>query len=237
MNALQPTLILLLAFATVLMYSACTSDYICPDSFPCDQGTIVECDSNLVYFQRDVLPILVSNCAISGCHDQASATNGVILDSYEDVMNQVQSNLPDESNLYRVITSTDPAEVMPIPPTSPLSSDQIQIIRDWIEEGALDLTCDSTGGGDCDIVDVSWSQFVKPTIDANCLSCHNDNNQSGGVNLSSIANVRATQSNNRFFGSINHDPGFSQMPQSQARLDQCTIDKIKSWIDEGMRDN
>lgn len=223
-----------LAFGVIMVHS-CTNDYICPDNYPCDTGTTVECDSNLVYFERDVLPILVSNCAQSGCHDEASAQDGVVLTSYDNVMKEVRANRPDDSELFEVITETDPSKVMPPPPASPLSSNQVQLIRDWIEEGAQNLTCDTTGG--CDIIDVSWSQEVKPILDNQCVGCHNSTRSGGGIMLSTIEQVRAAQANNRFFGSISHQIGFSPMPQGQSRLDRCTLDKIKSWIDDGMRDN
>lgn len=226
--------LLSLVLAGVMLHS-CTNDYICPDNYPCDPAPIVECDSNLVYFERDVLPILVSNCAQPGCHDAASAQNGIVLDSYDNVMKEVEPNRPDESDLFEVITETDPDKVMPPPPASPLNSDQIQTIRDWIEEGAENLTCDSTGG--CDIVDVSWSQEVKPILDNQCVSCHNSTRAGGGIMLSTIEQVRAAQASNRFYGSISHTLGFSPMPQGQNRMDRCTLDKIKSWIDDGMRDN
>ena len=38
-------------------------------------------------FQQDVLPLIVSSCAMSGCHDAASAQEGVVLTSYSTIMN------------------------------------------------------------------------------------------------------------------------------------------------------
>ncbi|MEZ4688545.1 MAG: c-type cytochrome domain-containing protein [Bacteroidia bacterium] len=222
------------------VYSSCTNDYICPDSYPCDTTTTnntTDCDTNLVYFEKEVLPILVSNCAKSGCHDEATAEEGVILNSYDNVMKEIKANDPGDSELFEVITESDPDKIMPPPPESPLTSAQIQLIRDWIEEGAKNLKCDSTGGGNCVTTNVSWAQFVKPTLDTWCVGCHNARGPSGGIVLETLANVRSVQSNNQFYGAISHQAGFSQMPQGQARLDQCTLDKIKSWIDDGMKDN
>ncbi|MFK7969003.1 MAG: c-type cytochrome domain-containing protein [Bacteroidia bacterium] len=229
---------LFMIFGAILSTTSCTYDSVCPDNFPCDSTrTITKCDTNLVYFEKDVLPILVSNCARSGCHNEASAQSGVILNNYENVIKtaNVEPNDPDRSELYEVLVATDPSERMP--PSGPLPANQIQIIKDWIEEGAKNLTCDTTGTGGCDLVDVSYDQFVKPLLTANCVGCHNSSSPSGGIALNTIAAVRSAQANNQFYGSIAHLTGFSRMPQNGAKLDQCEIDKVKSWIDDGMRDN
>src|SRR5689334_5881853 len=37
------------------------------------------CDADSVYFANTVLPLFISNCAKSGCHDAASHQEGIIL--------------------------------------------------------------------------------------------------------------------------------------------------------------
>jgi hypothetical protein len=54
------------------------------DTTPVDTG--VPCDPNVVYFNQQVLPILISNCSFNGCHDSVSHEEGVILMPYESVM-------------------------------------------------------------------------------------------------------------------------------------------------------
>ena len=51
--------------------------------------TGVPCDPDSVYFDNQVLPILVSNCAKPGCHDAASHQDGVVLSSYASLMSTV----------------------------------------------------------------------------------------------------------------------------------------------------
>ena len=38
----------------------------------------VPCDPNTIYFQQQVLPLLVSNCAVPGCHNTATDDNDEI---------------------------------------------------------------------------------------------------------------------------------------------------------------
>ena len=41
-----------------------------------------KCNTDTVYFQYDVLPILVSSCATSGCHDAVTKADGYQLTDY-----------------------------------------------------------------------------------------------------------------------------------------------------------
>ena len=58
--------------------------------------TAVPCSPDSVYFQNEVLPLLVSNCTESGCHNTIDRQEGIILDSYANLMATVDD-----------VTSTD----------------------------------------------------------------------------------------------------------------------------------
>lgn len=195
------------------------------------------CDPDVVYFNAQILPILQSNCAFSGCHDPATASDGVILETYEDVIATADVEPFDlsGSDLYEVITETDPDKRMPQPPNSPLTSDQIQLIAKWILQGAENLECEETGG--CDTDNISFSADVRPVIQTYCQGCHGGSAPSGGINLTTHSGVAAVANNGRLYGAINRDNGFSPMPQGAAKLPACTIAKIKSWIDAGAPNN
>ena len=42
------------------------------DTMPVDK-TGIPCDPDVIYFEQDVLPMLICNCAFSGCHAAALA--------------------------------------------------------------------------------------------------------------------------------------------------------------------
>lgn len=195
------------------------------------------CSPDSIYFALQILPILQSNCAMSGCHDAASAQDGVILTDYTNVMNtaDVRPFDLDGSDLYEVITETDPDKVMPPPPNNTLSSDQIQLIAQWINQGALNLTCNDAIG--CDTVNVSFANTVFPVLQDKCVGCHSGNNPSGGIDLNSYTTVKIQVNNGQLFGAINHESGFSPMPKGGNQLPQCEIDQVKSWIDAGAPNN
>ena len=213
-----------------------------PDTMTMDttnmDTTGVPCDPGVVYFDNDVLPILQSNCAFSGCHDAASAEDGVILESYESVIEtaDVEPFNLNDSELYEVLVDTDLDERMPPVPTPALSQSQINIIATWILQGAEDLECDPNAMG-CDTADVSFSGFVKPLLENNCHGCHSGASPSGGIDLSTHANIEVVANNGKLYGAIAHEAGFKPMPQNGDQLDDCDIDKIKSWIDSGALDN
>lgn len=101
------------------------------------------CHPDTVYFERDVLPLLISSCAYSGCHDVATALDGVILNNYENVMQtaDVRPGNPTGSDLYEVLVENNPNKRMPLG-QDPWSSDKIELVRKWILQGAKNLSCD-----------------------------------------------------------------------------------------------
>ncbi|MCB0572018.1 MAG: hypothetical protein KDC66_19770 [Phaeodactylibacter sp.] len=197
------------------------------------------CDPNVVYFEWDILPILRSNCALSGCHDEASHEDGVVLTTYEKVMStaDVDPFRPGNSKLYKMITDNDPEDRMPPAPNQALSSAQAGLINQWIQQGAKNESCDQNAGV-CNTDNVSYVQDIRPVIQNNCLGCHSGSAPSGGVLLDSHANVAAAAGNGRLYGAISWQNGYVPMPFGASNpLAQCTVDKIKSWVDAGAPNN
>lgn len=196
------------------------------------------CLDDVIYFEKDVLPILKSNCALSGCHNAVSHEDDIVLEDYESLINSdiVKPFDYEESDLYEVLVDDDPDDVMPRPPAEPLNANQISIIKEWISQGAENLTCNENSGS-CDDGNVSYQVFVKPLIDNTCKGCHSGGSPSGGILLDSYNATKSQVDNGKLFASINWDSGTSPMPQNQDKLSNCTISKIKSWIDAGAANN
>lgn len=201
-------------------------------------GNGIPCDPDVVYFELDILPILVSRCAFSGCHNAASAEDGVVLESYESVMQtaDVRPYDLDGSDLYEVITDNDPDDRMPRPPNAPLSAEQKNLIADWIMQGAKNLECDPDAGG-CNTENVSFAQYVRPVIQNSCQGCHSGSVPSGNIDLTTYDNVRNIALSGRLYGAISWQNNYENMPFGGNKLPDCSIDKIKSWIDSGAPNN
>lgn len=192
------------------------------------------CDPDSVYFQVDVLPILRSNCAFSGCHGGGSSESGVELSNYANVMAtaDVRAGDPDGSDLYEVIIETDIDKRMPQPPYDPLDSNQIALIKKWIEQGALNNSCNR-----CDTSNVTFQMNVKPIIQNNCQGCHSGNNPSAGILLTNYNEINIRVQSGQLLGAIKHELGFANMPDGQPKLNQCLINQIEIWINEGALNN
>lgn len=191
------------------------------------------CSVDTIYFQNEILPILNSNCAMSGCHDAGSHKEGVILDNYSNIIKTADVSNPNanKSDLYNAITETDPDKIMP--PLGALPADAIAKIKKWIEQGARNnycISCDSIG-------EMKYSIQIKNTIQSNCQGCHNTNNASGTVNLDNYFSVKANVDNGKLIGSITHASGYSAMPKNQSKMNDCKINQIIKWINNGAANN
>lgn len=85
-----------------------------------------ECTPMDVRFEQHILPIVQNSCAVVGCHVQGGLAPG-IFENYTQIKDAVDRG----SFQQRVLVNRD------MPPSSPLSNCQLDFIRAWIEEGAL----------------------------------------------------------------------------------------------------
>ncbi|MBR9860264.1 hypothetical protein GYB22_05860 [bacterium] len=193
----------------------------------------IPCDPDTAYF-TEVQAILNSSCQYAGCHNSQDKQDGVDLSSYTSIINtaDVRAGNPNGSDLYEVITETDPDRVMPPFPYNKLTSDQIEIIRTWIAQGAKNNYCDG-----CDTTSVTFSGQVSSIIENHCVSCHNDNLAQGSVKLTDYADVKTYVDNDMLLGVIKHEAGLVPMPYNQPKLDECKIRAIELWIEDGAQNN
>jgi cytochrome c5 len=194
-----------------------------------------------ICFVQDILPLFLSNCAMSSCHDglsQGEEDNLYALNSYTTIRAHVVPFEPSRSPVYSAVTGSG-EEFMPPAPKSPLTNAQKELMRKWIADGALNSDCpDAT----CDTVNpIQFAAQVKPIIDSYCVSCHNASSSSGGVNLNGYDQVKKYAEMLRngtplLVGTIRHKSGFKAMPPSTT-LDECSIRKIELWINQGKLNN
>lgn len=199
-------------------------------------GTINPCDPNTIYFQNDVLPIIISNCAQSGCHDAASAKDGIVLDNYDNIMRTggiIKGNAW-SSEIYEVLVETDPEDVMPPAPKSKLAAEQIALIAGWINAGAINNSCNETN---CDTTNVKYSTHVDVIIANNCRGCHSGTAPSGNISLVNFTQVKASVDNGSLLGTIKHQTGFVAMPYRANKMNDCDIRKIELWVNSGAQNN
>lgn len=196
-----------------------------------DTSNVVECDPDTVYFNNDILPILQSSCGTMGCHDAETATEGVVLTNYDDIINtgDIEPGQPDNSEIYELITEEEEDERMPPPPNDRLSADKIEKIRTWIAQGAKNNHCTET---DCDTTNVTYASQVSVIIGNNCLGCHDQATANGGIVLESYDQVAALANDGTIQGVIHAQQGYPQMPPNNP-LSDCKKTIIDKWIENG----
>jgi len=193
------------------------------------------CDPNKVYFKNDVLPIVSTSCAKSGCHDASSHVEGLNLSTYEGIMEIVKPGDPGNSEIMEMITETDLDDRMPPDPAPALSQEQIDKISKWISQGALNNFCVADTA--CSTGTVTYSKDITAAL-SNCQSCHSGSAPSGGVNLSNHAGVKTVGDNGKLYNAVSQNGQAQSMPPSPApKLSTCDISKIKSWVDAGCPNN
>jgi hypothetical protein len=186
-------------------------------------------------FQRDIYPIILTNCNMSPCHDGKSSYDGEILfglNDYTSIRGLTVPKYPNSSSLYHVITGGGD-NAMPPAPYNPLKIAEIDSIYNWILYGALNENC----GNKCDTaVAATYSGIVSPIINKYCYGCHHGANAAKGFHLETYDDVKAAALNGKLVGSLKGQSPYKLMPQGSS-LSSCSIYLIEKWIREGALQN
>jgi hypothetical protein len=119
-------------------------------AFACVLLLATDLPAEAVSFEKDVQPILTNQCVVCHLPGDEQGDHSLYPDAWKNTVNvpSVQSALllvepgnPDASYFYLKLTGQHLAaggsgEIMPFP-HGPLSSAEIDVVRRWIEQGAL----------------------------------------------------------------------------------------------------
>jgi hypothetical protein len=191
--------------------------------------------SKPVDFQADIQPILAKNC--QGCHQGGAAPAGLKLDTGAAVLSGsisgkviIPGNAAQSLLVQRITAKTG----VGMPPSGPLSDDQIALITAWVNQGA------KIGASDL------FTAKVEPIFASACYQCHSGNEPKGQLNLAikSLAlkggvtgpviipgNSKDSRLIYRVMGAgVEH-----RMPLSGTPLTGEQIATLRRWIDEGAK--
>lgn len=193
------------------------------------------CSTDTVYFQNTILPLLVSNCAIPGCHDANTMQDGINLSSYAGVMGSgvIDVNDPWDSDMLEAVTDNDPDDRMPPAPQTPLTQAQINLLYTWMSQGAQNNACQA----ECDTNVFTFSGAVRPIIQARCQGCHSGGAPQGGISLTNYDQVKAVALTGQLYGAVSHTGNYTPMPYGGAKIPDCEITQIRKWIEDGTPNN
>jgi len=94
------------------------------------------------------------------------------------------------------------------------------------------------GSGNCNTIQVSFSDDIVPILANNCYSCHSNLNAPDFTNGFALEDYNDVAANaQRVAGAVNHQEGFLPMPQGGSKLDPCSISLIEAWVNAGTPDN
>lgn len=232
----------LIGLSIVLFYtSSCTHDPFLPEDNPNDTVPIPDqigsgCDSSKIFFNRDILPIFVTQCGVSGCHDSRTAEEGYVFTDYAKIIRKgFVSGKPGNSDVYKRITTAKASDVMPPAPLNKLLPNQITAINRWITEGLKNDTC-TLMLTTCDTLSVSYRNNVQPIFNQ-CTGCHGPITNYSGLRLDNYQGARDALNTGRLLGALRWENGFIKMPLDLPQLVGCDIKKIEIWIKNGAMDN
>ncbi len=91
----------------------------------------------------------------------------------------------------------------------------------------------------CDTTNVTYSNQIVSILNAQCNYCHGAaaNSIGGGIYLNTYAALKPYVNNGSFLNSILQNGKASAMPRNGAKMDNCSILKIQSWINKGALNN
>ncbi len=91
----------------------------------------------------------------------------------------------------------------------------------------------------CDTTTVTYSNQIVSILNAQCNYCHGAaaNSIGGGIYLNTYAALKPYVNNGSFLNSILQNGKASAMPKNGAKMDNCSILKIQSWINKGALNN
>jgi len=178
-----------------------------------------------ICFERDILPIFNSKCAMSGCHDAGTAAEGYDLSNYSKIVGDgIVKGKPGKSEIYEEIEDVE----MPPKGYTKLSDAEKQMLYDWIADGAKNgincaVKCDSAVSG--------FTAVIQPMMTKYCVGCHAYPNASAQVELSGYIGVK-NAINQGLLKSLDHS-GYYPMPKGGAKLSDCEINQVRNWIQRG----
>lgn len=223
---------LLIVWMSVMLDSCVHDPFIDPTSLNGGEPSTPGCvyDGN-VCFESSVLPIFMSSCARSGCHNATSREEGYVLDSYNNIVRRgISPGNASSSKLYKVLFASGEDRM---PPDGSLTQAQKDSIKLWINQGAKNTTnCNCN----CDDTQFTYAAIIQPIITTHCVGCHKPGSLGGSIDLSTYAKVKTQAGNGKLLGSVTHTNGYVAMPQG-GKLEDCQITQIQKWIDAGALNN
>jgi uncharacterized membrane protein len=208
----------------------------------CRHDGIVVSTLDKVCYQKDIEPIFQNSCGTTGCHDSQRGRGGYSFSDYTSIMKAITPFNANKSKAYQAITGK--AFVQLMPPAGALTENERILIRVWIDQGALQTTCTTTG-----IINpvptpvaisekVCFQNDVLPVLISSCgiAGCHDLTSHKEGYTITSYATVMSnlvkagSPATSKLYTVIKNN---SMPPGNYPALTTAVKDSIFNWINNG----
>jgi hypothetical protein len=191
-----------------------------------------------VSFEREVMPLLEKRC--NKCHYPEEQRGGLDLTRLTTIRRggdelgpAIVAGKPDDSPLIQVLTSVKKPK-MP-DQSDPLPASEIDLLRRWIAEGAVD---DTQTFPSEDLL--FYEREIRPVLATRCFKCHAGDEPEHGLRLTSRqgvlsgglrgpAAIAGKPQESLLMKAIRHD-GDLRMPRGGDKLTEAQVAAFEKWI-------
>jgi hypothetical protein len=172
-----------------------------------------------VTYEDQVAPLLTRSCLGGGCHSSPNPADGIALDTYEGAMGAFDKSLASIENGS-------------MPPSGPLTPDDIQILKDWKNGGFLKAATEATPPASKDppapspsTPSLTYTADIAPLIKNSCLgsNCHSGSDPAHNIALDSLEDLK-----DNFKKSLDSIRDGS-MPEGRPELTDDQVKLLDDW--------
>ena len=210
---------------------------------------------DLTSFAAIKTQILDAKCA--KCHAGASAGGGVDVSSYQSMMSNpglIEAGQPTASRIYNEVASGDMPQ-----DGSALPASEVSAIEQWILAGAPNGEFSNVVAGPApagptapglpsatpapplDPVIATYTEVQAKIFSQSCVRCHSGARPSGGVDLTTYANVTSRPHEiipgKSKDSTIYTEIATGAMPPRGAAVDPQLVQLLANWIDQGAKND
>ncbi len=181
--------------------------------------------------------ILAAKC--QACHNSANASGDFNVSDLNAMFynRHIVPGEPLLSGLYEVVADGE----MPPSPSPKLTTQEIQDIYNWIQDGFKDVQNTTPGTGTTG-VQPTYASISSKILQPKCAACHGTGSGFGGISFASYNSTKSTvvvgnPATSALYISVSTGRKGGRMPQGGAALSNAELSAIQTWIQQGALNN
>jgi hypothetical protein len=196
-----------------------------------------------VDFNKQVQPILTENC--TGCHKGGSAPAGLHLDTAAGLMKGSSSGgviVPGKSQDSLLVQRISDTSGGQMPPSGPLSKDQIKIITDWVDQGAkadvgpiqASAPAAPAGPPPPSVSVIASATAERSYFQAYCFRCHTGPEAEAGMELDKLDTAHVEKNSDKWEKVVRKLRAGMMPPSGNMRPDAKTYEAMIVYLENDL---